>query len=171
MDWLKYIFIFFLFYLFAMLQSSFFAHFSLFGAVPNFIFIFFFLIVFFTPKKMNYIILFYAIIAGLFLDIFSYTYFGASVVLLIIIGYLTKKMQASLKEKKDKYPFIYFLPIFLICLIIYELMLMLYFRFLDSSHTLMSIDWKFLAGIIYNLIVASLGFLIFKKINGKKIQS
>ena len=153
----------FLFYLFALLQSSFFVHFNFFGSVLNLVFIFLFLIVFFSPKKIDYTIIIYAIIAGLFLDIFSYAYLGLSAVLLVIIAYLSKKIQASLKEKQDKYPFVYFLPLFLAWFLIYELLLMIYFRFADPSHALIIFNFGFLLGIIYNLLAASLGFYIFKK--------
>lgn len=142
-----------LFYFFAILQSSFFIHFNFSGAVPNLVFIFFFLIVYFSSQKIDYKIFVYATVAGLFLDIFSYTYFAVHVVLLIIIGLGAKKIQASFKEKKDKYPFIYFLPLFLLCLLAYELLLGLYSGF----------NFEFLGEIVYNLFVASIGFFIFKK--------
>lgn len=167
--WIKYLVIIILFYFFAVLQNTFFVHFNLFGAVPNLVFIFFFLLVFFVPKKINYSVLFYAIIAGLFLDIFSYKYFGISIILLIIIAYITKKIQSSLKEKKSKDPFVYFFPTFLLGLLIYELSLMFYLRFLDPLRTPLGFGSIFLGGIIYNLIVASMGFFVFKKIYGKKV--
>lgn len=154
----------FLFYFFAILQSSFFAHFNLFGAVPNFVFILFFLSVFFASKRINYIIIIYAIIAGLLLDLSSYKFLGLSAVLLIAIAYFEKKLQTSLKERDDKASFVYFSPIFLICLVAYELLIIICLRFLDSGQTLQGFDWRFLAGIIYNLFFAIIGFWIFKKI-------
>ena len=48
--WQKTLVVIILFYIFALLQSSFFVHFSLLGAVPNLVFAFFALLVFFEKK-------------------------------------------------------------------------------------------------------------------------
>lgn len=152
-----------LFYLFAILQGSFFAHYNAFGAIPNLVFIFFFLVIFFR-LKMDYAAVFYAVIAGFFLDILSYTFLGPSAVLLLVIGFLAKKMQTSLKEKKDKYPFAHFAPLFIIWFALYGLSWAAYLYFFDPSHLLISLNFSFLAGIIYNLMLASLGFFVFKKV-------
>lgn len=166
--WFKSFIIFLLFYFFAVLQGSFFIHFNVFGAVPNFILIFLFLIIFFSPSQkkvgMNYLIFVYIVIAGLFLDIFSSAYFGVSVVLLLIIGFLAKRVQDSLREKDDQYPFIYFVSIFLVSLILYNLLLQAYFYFLDPSHITPNFGFSFFAGLIYNLIFAIIGFFVYKKI-------
>jgi rod shape-determining protein MreD len=153
-----------LFYFFSLLQNAFFVHFSLAGAGPNLVFILFFLTVFFSQKKSGYLIFFYAVVSGLLLDFFTYAHFGLSVVLLIIIGCLAKKMQMALKEKEDKRPFSQFLPLFLIWLLAYEFSSMLYLRFIDSSHILMGFGAGFFAGIIYNLFMASVFFFIFKNV-------
>jgi rod shape-determining protein MreD len=165
--WLKPLIIFFLFYIFAMLQNSFFAHFNLFGAIPNFIFITFFMLVFFGRKNSYYHVIFYAISAGLFLDIFSFSYLGVSMVLLIIIGCFIKKVYSSLKEKDDRYPFVYFLSLFFISLITYDLLIQAWLRFFDPSRISADLGLSFFAGIIYNLFFAILGFVICKKIIGK----
>jgi len=151
--WKKILFIIFIFFVFALLQNSFFTHFNLFGASPNLIFILFFLMVFFGKK--NYPVIFVAITAGIFLDIFSYTYYiGSSIVLLVVIGLLLKKTQLLLKNREDEHPFVYFLPLFVIFLLIYELFLGIFGQLIIFS-------------LIYNLIVASLGFLVFKKYAAK----
>jgi len=159
-----------LFYFLALLQNSFFTHFNLLGSVPNLVFILFFLLVFFEKKKKNYLIIPLAIVAGLFLDIFSYTYIGPSIVLLIIIGIVLKKIQSLLKNREDNYPFVYFLPLFLICFAVYEALLMISLHFFDLSHTLINFDLRFAAGIVYSLFFAIIGFWIFKK-HAKKIQN
>ena len=152
-----------LFYFLALLQNSFFTHFNLLGAVPNLVFILFFLLVFFEKKKKNYLIVPLAIVAGFFLDIFSYTYIGPSIVLLIITGIVLKKIQSLLKNRADNCPFIYFLPLFLIFFVVYEILLMIYLHFFGLSHALMDFDLRFAAGIAYSLFFATLGFWIFKK--------
>lgn len=148
----------FLFYFFAVLQNSFFAHFNLFGAAPNLVFVFFLLLIFFERQNKNLQIIFYAIVAGLFLDIFSYRYLGVSVVLFIFIGLLTKKIQSLLKEKRDKYPFIYFAFLVFVSLIVYELLLTA------------SLGISFFGRVIYGLLFAAAGFYIYKKIRKNAAQ-
>ena len=153
--WVKYIFIFFIFYFLAVLQNDFFAHFNLFGAIPNLVFVIFFMLIFFTKKRSYYEVFFYAISAGLFLDFFSYTYFGVSIISLLIIGFIVKKIQDMLQEKKnDKFPFVYFLPLFLGSLIVYNFL---------SSIFISKFYFGSVPGIIYNLLIACLAFFAFKK--------
>src|SRR3989344_9256457 len=122
--WQKILVIILLFYIFILLQNSFFVHFNLFGATPNLVFIFFFSLAFFNRKDKNYQIIYLASIAGILLDISSYTYLGPSIISLIIIGFLLKKIQLLLKERKDNYPFAYFLPLFLVFFVIYQILFM-----------------------------------------------
>jgi rod shape-determining protein MreD len=166
--WIKYLIIILLFYLFALLQNSFFAHLNLFGAVPNFIFITFFLLVFFGKKDSYYRVIFYAVLAGLFLDIFSSVYIGISMVLLIIIGAAIKKTQSLLKEKKAVYPFVYFLTLFFCSLTAYDLLLQVCISFLFSPHIAGSFGLSFFVGIIYSFFFAIVGFFICKRFIGFK---
>ncbi len=154
----KILFIIFFFYIFALLQNSFFIHFNFFGSAPNLIFVFFFLLVFFE-KDNFYQIIFLGFLAGLFLDFFSYNYIGPSIVLLIVIGLLAKKTQLLLKNMENKFPFVYFLPIFLVSSVAYQIL------------AAMSFDLRIIVQATYNLFFAIIGFSIFKKItNVKKIQ-
>lgn len=162
--WQKTLIIIILFYFFALLQNSFFIHFNLFGAVPNLVFILFFLLVFFEKKNHNYPVILWAIVAGLFLDIFSDASFGVSIVLLIIIGLLIKKAQELLKNREDNRPFAYFWPLFTVFFVLYESLLMIYVRFFDSSHALINFNLSFLSGVIYSLVFGIIGFFIIKKI-------
>jgi rod shape-determining protein MreD len=172
--WKKVLIIILIFYLFALLQSSFLVHFNPYGITLNLVFILFSLLVFFEGPKghpgNSSQILFLSVTAGFFLDIFSYTYIGPSIVAFIIIGFLLKKTQSLLKNREDNRPFVYFLPLFLIFFIVYEILLMLFLHFIDSSHALISFDLKFAGGIIYNSLIASVLFFIFKrffkKLNG-----
>jgi len=88
---------------------------------------------------------------------------GPSIIFLLIIGFLLKKTQFLLKNREDNYPFVYFLPLFLAYFIVYQVLLMVYLRFFDLSHTLISFDLRFIAGIVYNLIFASMFYSIYKK--------
>ncbi|MCX6722377.1 MAG: rod shape-determining protein MreD [Candidatus Staskawiczbacteria bacterium] len=153
-----------LFYIFALLQSSFFTNFSLFGAIPNLIFIFFFLLVFFIKKENNYQLFILALMAGLLLDILSYSYLGMSIVLLVVIGFLLKKVQSSLRNRgDDKYPFAYFLPLFAIFFVIYNLCFGLYLYFVGLTAVPASFGLEGIFSLIYNLIIASGFFYIYKR--------
>ena len=152
--WIKYLLIIILFYLFAILQTSFFIYFTLFGSVPNLIFILFFILIFFSNKNSYYSAIFFAILAGLFLDIFSVSNLGISIIVLTAIGLIVKKILSLLKEQNEDYPFVYFFVLFLSSLIIYNLLL---------QNFTIRLNLTFLPEIIYNSIIAILGFWICKK--------
>ena len=141
-----------LFYFLAILQTSFFMYFNLFGALPNLVFTLFFLLIFFNSKNQYLAAVFFGFFAGLFLDIFSIFPIGSSIILLTIVGLLVKKIQSLLKEKKEDYPFIYFIVLFAISLVIYELLLRNF-----------AINLKLVLEIIYSSIFATMGFFIYKK--------
>jgi cell shape-determining protein MreD len=152
-----------LFYFLALFQHTFLTHYSLMGVVPNLVFILFFLLVFFETKHSYSKVLFYSVIAGFILDIFSSIYFGESIVILIVIGFMTKRIQGTLKNIGDGYPFRYFLPLFFVLILFYDALL----GSLISSN--------FLPTIIYNLIIASIFFwtykkYIFPKVNNRQLK-
>jgi len=165
--WQKTLFITFLFYIFALLQSSFFTHFNLFGVVPNLVFALFFSISFFEKNDNYFQVIVYAAIAGFFLDIFSFPYVGPSFAFLIIIGILLKKIQSLLKEKENNYPFAYFLPLFVIFLLIYNLSISFYLYIPDFAKIVSLFNWKIIFLLCYNSIFAALFFYIHEKIFGK----
>lgn len=160
--WLKTLIIIFLFYLLAVLQSSFFVRFNIMGAVPNLVFILFFIIIFFKKNSSYYEIMFWSIAAGFLLDVFSYSYFGVSIMLLLITGILLKKVMQSLKEKKDKYPIAYFAPLFLVFYVFYDVFSGLFLFLFDPSHIIFSFTWPLLLSILYNLTVAIFSFYVYK---------
>jgi rod shape-determining protein MreD len=161
----------FLFYLFAVLQNSFFVHFSLFGAVLNIVFIFFFLLVFFQKKASYYKIIFYSIFAGLFLDFFSYTYFGVSIILLLFVGLIGKKIQTSLQEKNnDKFPTAYFVLLFLFSFTVYDFLLRIFLSSFNFLAVLQSVNIGFILEVVYNFFVAFVVFYIYKKFFVKKLK-
>lgn len=153
--WFKYIIIVFLFYLLAILQNSFFVHFNLFGATPNLVFILFFLLVFFEKNNASYKIIFYALFAGLFSDFFLSTYFGASIIIFLLIGFSVKKIQTLLKERENnQFPLIYFLPLFLVFLVLH---ISLFEGFSPSL----------IPETAYNLFTAIIAFYAYKKLFAK----
>jgi rod shape-determining protein MreD len=156
----------FLFYLFAVLQNSFLVHSNFFSIVPNLVFIFFFLLTYFSAYdrnlKRSYRVIIFAIVAGLFIDIFSSTHLGVSIIILIIVGLAAKKMQFSLLQKKEKYSISQFLSLFLIWLIVYELLFAAYLRFINPMRIPLTFNWATLLELSYNLLWAAIGFYIFK---------
>lgn len=160
--WLKYLVIILFFYFFALLQFSFFVHFNILGATPNFVFIFFFILIFFSSKRLYSLEnLFYLICAGFFLDLFSYSHFGISFILLLIITFIFKKIFNSLRKRKNEHPIIYFIPLFAIFLIICQIL---------SGPKESIISWTFLINIIYSSTFAVLEFFIYKIFFYKKKQ-
>lgn len=153
--WLKYLIITPIFYFFAVLQNSFLVHFNISGIIPNFILIFFFLLIFFEKPDKYYLGLFASIVAGFFLDVFSYSYFGVSIISLLIMVFLIKKTLQLLWDRSDERSIFYFIPLFTAYFIIYNM-------FLNVS-----LNWTFLIAIIYNLAFALLGFYIYLKFNIK----
>jgi len=161
--WLKPFIVIILFYFFAILQNSFFTHFVFSGGVLNLIFILFFLFVFFEKQKSYYWVFFYAIIAGLFLDIFSYASLGISIVLLIAIAFLIKKTQSLLKEEKDDFSLVHFALLFFVSFILYSLLLQTCIFIFVVPHVFPKFSISFIVEIVYNLVFAVLAFLICKK--------
>jgi asparagine N-glycosylation enzyme membrane subunit Stt3 len=160
--WIKFLVITILFYFFSLLQNSFFIYFNIYGFVPNLIFIFFFTLVFFSKKEDYYQIIFFSILAGLFLDIFSAFGIGISTVSLIVIGILIKKTLLLLKEKEEKYPLVYFTVLFIISFLAYYLFLGIYLYIFGLKYIFADLSWKFLIEIICSLIFAIIEFFIFK---------
>lgn len=152
-----------LFYFFILLKDSFLMHFSLFGVVPNLVFILFSLLVFFEKKDSNLLIIFYALIAGLLTDIFSYSHIGPAVISLIVIGLLFKKVQLSLKNTSESYPLSYFLSLFTIFLLTYKLLIATYLYFYNSEKIINIFGWDLVFYLIYNALVATVGYYIYKK--------
>lgn len=165
--WKKYFIIVILFYLSTLLQNSFFIHFNLFGVSPNLVFILFFLLIFFSVGARHrwypgWEEIFFAVTAGILLDIFFHAYLGMSVVLLIIVAFLLKNTQLLLKSRKDRFPFIYFAPLFIIFLLVYNFLfdLLSYFLYQSRITTIFATITIFV--IIYNLFIASVFFYIYK---------
>jgi cell shape-determining protein MreD len=160
MAWQKYLIVILLSYILALLQDSFFVHFNLFGAIPNLVFILFFLLVFFSRSSgrhnrpaFGWDEIFYSLITGFFLDIYSSVYLGSSIILLITLGFLLKKTQLLLKATENSHPFVHFLPLFLACFVIYEIVLMV------------SFDLRFVFAMVYNLFFAIVGFVWLRQIS------
>lgn len=169
-----YLFVIALFYFFAILQNSFLIHFSMLGSVPNLVLILFFLLIFFEEKDNYFIPIFYAIGAGLILDLFFSIYFGVSMFIFLIIVFMIKIARKTLQERDNNFPFIYFLPLFTISLIIYNSLQRLFISNFNFAKVLLIFNQGLIFEIIYNLIVVSIAFYFFKKLlklNEGKLRS
>jgi rod shape-determining protein MreD len=160
MIWVWAIFAFFLFYFFAVLQTSFFAYFNLLGQAPNFVFILFFIFVFFTKKNYFVKTLLLAFWAGFLLDVFSVVPIGVSIVLLSILGLAVKKIQIMMKEKENNYPIIQFAVMFVLAFVFYCFGIQLCYYFVGLDLLNFELSYKFILGIIYNLGIALIIFCL-----------
>ena len=160
--WLRLLIIFLLIGFLGILQNSFLVHFNIIGAIPNLIFILFFLVVFFEESERYIQGIFSAIAVGFFLDILSSSYFGIAIVLLLIFVFIIKHLLSLLKKTKDKYPVVYFAPLFVLFFIVFNLFLTIAIYFLNSEQIMSRLSWVFLINIVYNLVFAIFGFYIFK---------
>lgn len=77
------------FYFLVLLQTSFFVHFRIWGIVPNFVFIAVILLNLFEKPK-DYAGLLIALVAGLFLDIFSQGMIGFYALILFSLSFFIK---------------------------------------------------------------------------------
>lgn len=151
--WLRLLILFLLFGFLGILQTSFLAHFNIMGSAPNLVFILFFLAVFFSARSgpaLGWEDILYSVIAGFFLDILFFPYFGGAIVLLLIIVFILKHLLFSLKKTRDKYPIVYFAPLFVLSLIVFNL-----------PQAMPRLSWAFLIEIVYNLVFALFGFYIY----------
>lgn len=161
--WAKYLLIVFLLYVFALLQNSFFTHFNLLGINPNLVFILFILLIFFEKKPSNFLNIYFAVVSGFFLDIFSSIPLGWSILVLIFIGYLIKKIKEILSEKNDTHPYVYFAIVFTVSFFAYSFLLNLVVYFIADSNVFFSFNLIFWYKLLYNLILASAFFFVYKK--------
>lgn len=162
------------FYFFAVVQNSFLPYFNLIGVIPNFIFILFFILIFFKNKNEYAEGFFIAILAGFFLDILSPFYlpagrqvFGVSIIFMLIVYFLEKFTVHFLKEGMDKYPIFYFIPLFLICFLFFNIFSYLFLILLNFGF---SIKWDIIFVSLYNLIFALPSFYFYKKFINKNNQ-
>lgn len=168
------------FYFLTLFQNSFLSHFSIYGVVPNFVLILVCLLGFFSVqggpasgggKPHEYFGLFLVLIAGFFLDIFSRLFLGASIFSLIIIYFFIKKTIHILRDIPRKYSIIYFIPIFILSIILYDFLLGFFYYFSNQSEFLFPRVSILLIKITYNLIFAVIGFYLVHKYDAQRIQS
>lgn len=154
--WLKYPVIILLFFIFSLIKDGILPILGLVATTLNPVFILFFILIFFNSDLD---IFFTAIAAGFFLDLYSLSYFGISIVSLFVIYFSQKLINYFFKKGSDKNPVFYFIAAFLINFILYNLLLYLSSIIFDFEYDL---TINLTIGIIYNLIAAFAGFYIYK---------
>lgn len=147
-----------LFFLFSLIQVSFLPYFGVTAASINLIFILFFILIFFDKNREGF---FVALIAGFFVDVFLPSYFGISMVVLLII-YLIKEMIVHfLKESREKFSIIYFVVMFSSLLAAYYFLM--YFALLVFGFSF-GLNQNIMVGLVMNILFACLGFYIYKNV-------
>jgi rod shape-determining protein MreD len=163
--WLKLLLITLVFFLVACVQNSFLPHTTIMGVAPNIIFILFFVLVFFEKKDAYYRGFFLAIIAGFISDLFLSSYFGASIISFLATYLAIKTMLYFLKERQEKYLLVYSIPMFLLCLAIYNSLL---YALVHFPYIKVTVDKNILIELLYNTVVALVVFFLAKTIYYKK---
>jgi len=161
--WHKNLIIILFLYLFVLLEGGFLNHFAICGVVPNLVLILLCLAAFFE-KPHGYSGIFLAVFSGLFLDIFSKLFFGVSILTMVIIYLLIRELIHILRDTRQKHSIFYFIPIFILCLIMYDFFLILFSYLTDHSVLLSFGGYTLLIKIAYNLVFATAGFMLFKKL-------
>lgn len=166
--WIKYPVLPILFWMLALLQASFFSGLHILGAVPNLVFILLFCLVFFSEQKFWEYIL-WAVVAGFFLDIYSSFYFGISIIALLIVCYIERYFIGLLRRLSEKYPLVYFVPMFIICLVGYNLVLFGFSCLTGTCWWSVSGKLFYVPEIIINIIFALGFYFVFKKLNKNEV--
>jgi len=148
-----------IFYIFTLIQTSFFIHFNEFlgrykTCIPNLILISLILITFFeNPQKKDSIIL--AFFGGFFLNLFSNQWPGLEIIILILIVFFIKKLLGILNKKS----FLFFALIFVFSLFFYDLIISI-----SDNIFKFYFDFKFISlKVCYSLIIGSIGYYALRK--------
>lgn len=158
----KFFLIFFLFYLFSLIQNSFLSHFSIGGGKPNLILIVALLLILFDAFKDNFGKIF-GFLAGFSLDIFSPLPLGTATFSLGITILATKRILQNFK----KLNFLLVLFSFILATLFFEF-LTPFFSFLFKipkngiTSLKVPLDFALMSALIYNIILGLLGYLLLR---------
>jgi rod shape-determining protein MreD len=155
--WLKYFLITLLFFIFALLQISFLPYVSMADAMPNMIFVLFFILIFFSRKEPG---VFTTVMAGFFLDLLLPSYFGISIIALLMIYFFQAAADHFFRKDQHEHLVYYFIAMFSASFILYHALLyvcsvIFNFEFYVGQNVIM--------GLVYNLVFAIIGFYIYIK--------
>ncbi len=151
-----------IFFLLTLIQNTFLTHISLLGVAPNVVFTLFFTVVFFQKFDEHYLDIFFAIIVGFFIDIYSISFFGPGIVSLVLVYVVIKTAIYFIKEGMGSYMLLYFLPLFLVCLIFYQAC---YRIFSNTGAGILALDRLDYISLGYHTILALLVFFAYQYID------
>mgnify|MGYP001566743304 CR=1 FL=1 len=174
--WSKLLVITLLFFIIALLQFSFLPYFSIAGFSANLVFVLFFMLIYFSyppvasevRRHSNYEIFFLIITAGFFLGVYLPYGFGVSIITLFFV-YCAKKLAIHfMGEFKEPNSIFYFLPIFVICFMVYNVIFHTFATYYNGF-SLSSLRSQFellptIINILYHCVIISLVFYGYKKI-------
>lgn len=160
--WIKYAIATLGFYFAAVLQNSYFAHFSLCNANLSLFFILFFTLIFFDDSKNISPIFFYSIVAGFLADASMDLYFGTTILSLIITGLLFKKLKESLHKKDKQYPLSYFLTTFIFFYLFFTIMSVAISSSIDKEALNFILNVSIVRTLVCNVIVAIIFYFVYK---------
>jgi rod shape-determining protein MreD len=154
-----------LFYILALVQTSFLIHFDIYGANLNLILIAIVLISFFekAERRRGLVV---AAIGGFYLDLFSNLQIGVSILALVVLVFLIKKAVKVFKEEN----ILYFVPIFVLTFVFYGLFSVLLTSGLRLSFPPLWFNKLKLLEIGYNLVVGIIGFYLIKLCSGRVLR-
>lgn len=145
----------FFFYLLTLCQTSFFIPFGTFSFAPNLVLVFLFLLIFFGKHSRNEVFL-WSFIAGFFLDLSAYTFFGRSIAILFLESFFILKIFEALRK-----PNVFFFGLsFFLFLFFYHTALSGFDYFLRQS-PLAFFERYVLVEIVLSSFLAILGFYLF----------
>ncbi len=145
----------------AVLQASFLPYFSIWGAVPNLIFIAFFLSLFFLHKKELWQGFFLAISAGFFMDVIYLNRFGISMVALLVIYFLHTLILSFFQESRGRNLIFNFMVEFSVLFLAYQSIIYIFSKVFVFSF---EISTSVLISLVYSLCFATMGFYICQKL-------
>ncbi len=148
-------------YLLTLIQTSFLVHFNILGVIFNLVLVFVCLLSFFEGPTQRWGF-FAAVIGGFFLDIFSTSFIGISIFVLVLISFIFKISLYILKERPEKHPLIYFIPLFIFSVLLYTLSLN-FISFIIKSSSFQISPISLLVEITLNFLLSLIGFYFFKK--------
>lgn len=142
-------------YILALLQTSFLIHFNIDGQVPNLILISILLLIFLEKPEEKFSF-FGALAGGLLLDVFSSSFLGISIIVLLLMTFVLKKVCRILKELNVSW----FLILLFFSLIFYNLFSSLIGHLVLFDITSFQINLsKVLAfEFFYNLVLGAIAF-------------
>ncbi|MBL7156018.1 MAG: hypothetical protein ISS87_00230 [Candidatus Pacebacteria bacterium] len=146
--------LFLIFYMLAMLQTSFLQHFFS-GKIPNLVLIFLFLIIFFDIFKTSANLK--IILAGFFLDLFSNHILGISILIFYAGILIIKKLLKNFERSN----FLLFIFSCLIFLLFYDLCISIFDYFINQTSIFPFFSGYTLNYVISNFFLIIFGFLIY----------